>query len=310
MSDVAQSPPPPSDSEASVAVIIPIYNGEAYLAEALRSVLAQTRPAKEILVIDDGSPDSSAAIARSFPGVRVLPQANAGVSASRNRGVALTSCKWIAFLDQDDVWLPGKLERQVALLEASEGADVCFSGLDALVQVPGSDEFTRAFRSAPPNKDVAKSLYGRMRFVPTCAVVRRDTFLRVGGFESSAQPCEDWDLWLKMEQAGAGFVACPDALGLYRQHATMGSNDGLKMYRAELRAYDRRIGPRVSPLLRPFHRLRARSLFLAGLALIDRDHHRPHLLSMLTSIALFPFGYVKRYKVAAHMLLSRSGLRP
>ena len=89
----------------SIAVIIPVYNGAMYLAEAIESVLAQTHPADEIIVIDDGSTDDSLAIARRFEGITVVAQKNAGVCASRNRGVEMAATKWVAFLDQDDAYL-------------------------------------------------------------------------------------------------------------------------------------------------------------------------------------------------------------
>ena len=293
-------PPPAAES---IAVVLPVYKGAAYLAEAIESVHRQTLPPAEFVVIDDGSPDDSAAIARGFEKVTVLTQANAGVSAARNRGVALTTSPWIAFIDQDDIWEPAKLERQMSTLAAHPEADVCFTGQQGLLQVADTDTFVRNGISIPPTTALAQGLYGRLRFVPSCTIVRRSAFTAAGGFRSSAQPCEDWDLWLRMEQAGASFVACPESLLLYRLHSGNGSNDGEKMYRGELRVYDSLIGPRVAPLLRPLHRLRAESGFRAGMSLIDREQGRPHLSNMLLSLVSWPFGHTRRYKFAASMLL-------
>ena len=119
----------------SIAVIIPVYNGAEYLEEALRSVLAQSFPATEIVLIDDGSKDNSLEVARRFDGIRVIAQANAGVCATRNHGVEVTSSEWIAFLDQDDVYLPDKLERQIEAVRGVPEADVCVSGSLGLNQV-------------------------------------------------------------------------------------------------------------------------------------------------------------------------------
>ncbi|MFI4903425.1 MAG: glycosyltransferase family 2 protein, partial [Burkholderiales bacterium] len=96
-----------------VSVVMPMYNGEAYVAEALDSVLAQTRPADEIVVVDDGSHDASAAIVARYSGVRYVRQANGGCAAARNRGVAEAGGDVVAFIDQDDRWLPGHLARML-----------------------------------------------------------------------------------------------------------------------------------------------------------------------------------------------------
>jgi glycosyltransferase involved in cell wall biosynthesis len=102
------------EASPTVSVIIPCYNGARFLRETLGSVLAQTHPVCEVIVVDDGSTDDSAAVAESFgPPVRVIRQANQGESVARNRGLDEAQGEWIAFLDADDVWLPEKTERQL-----------------------------------------------------------------------------------------------------------------------------------------------------------------------------------------------------
>ena len=294
----------------TVAVIIPVYGGQAYLAEAIESVLRQTRPATEILIIDDGSPDGSLRIAQAYAEshstVRVVSQVNAGVSASRNRGAALTTATWLAFLDQDDLWEAAKLQQQLETLLLTPGADLCVTE-QRYLQPRGDGTFsTTGVIGLPPAREIGRRLYGSLRFVPSAVMVRRDRFLAAGGFDSSAQPCEDWDLWLRLEQAGATFVVCHEPLLLYRYHATNGSLNGQKMYLGELRTYERRIAPSIHPMLRPLHRQRARSGFLAGRALVDREQNRPHLRSMLASIFGFPLGNWQRYKMLLSMLLKRA----
>src|SRR5436853_749734 len=97
-----------------VSVIIPVYNCEQYLAEAIQSVLAQTHPTIELIVVDDGSTDNSAAVAKSFAVVRYVFQRQGGPGAARNRGISLARGSFLAFLDADDVWVAGKLTRQLA----------------------------------------------------------------------------------------------------------------------------------------------------------------------------------------------------
>lgn len=101
----------------TVSVVIPCYNGERFLSEAVASALGQTRPPLEVIVVDDGSTDRSAELAMSLgPTVRVIRQSNQGESVARNRGIDEARGEWIAFLDADDSWMPGKLEQQVVAL--------------------------------------------------------------------------------------------------------------------------------------------------------------------------------------------------
>lgn len=102
----------------SVSVVIPLYNARDVIKATLETVLAQTWKDYEIVVVDDGSTDGSAAIVRTYtPGVRYIRQENAGVAAARNRGIAASSGRYIALLDHDDLWHPTKLQQQVRLLE-------------------------------------------------------------------------------------------------------------------------------------------------------------------------------------------------
>ena len=112
---------------ATVSVVIPTYNRAGLLPRAIRSVRDQTRAPDEVVVVDDGSTDSTCGIIEEeFPGVRLLSQEHRGVSAARNLGIMTTSGAWVAFLDSDDEWLPQKLERQLAALEGGREAR-CFA---------------------------------------------------------------------------------------------------------------------------------------------------------------------------------------
>ena len=110
-----------------VSAIIPVFNGERYLAHALESILAQTYRPLEILVVDDGSTDRSAEVAHRFgPAIRYIYQANAGAGAARNRGIALSTGDFVAFLDQDDLWAPDKLACQMDVLRADAPVGMVF----------------------------------------------------------------------------------------------------------------------------------------------------------------------------------------
>src|ERR1035441_10508770 len=147
----------------SISVVIPAYNAFAFIAETLDSVLQQTFPPDEILVIDDGSTDDTAAVAESFgPPVRVFRRPNSRQGASRNFGVQQAVSEWIAFIDADDLWEPTKLERQMQDLFRHAGADVSYT---AHVRFSQEGETIRFRGSTPPRfapaKNIRKAQIGR-----------------------------------------------------------------------------------------------------------------------------------------------------
>jgi len=158
-----------------VSVIVPVFNGERYLAAALQSVLEQTQPAAEVIVIDDGSTDGSAAIARGFgAAVRYECQSRRdSPDASRNRGVELARGEYLAFLDQDDLWTRKKLQLQVAACGADEALDMVFGHVEQFLSPDLPVETVRRMRyptGVAPGRILSAML------------VRRSAFLRVGWF--------------------------------------------------------------------------------------------------------------------------------
>ena len=178
-----------------VSVVVPTYNRADLVCRALASVEAQTVPAAQIVVVDDGSTDGTGErLARQFPRVEVVRQPNRGVSAARNAGIAAARQRWIAFLDSDDEWLPEKLERQLRALAAS-GLRVCHC----------DEIWLRAGRRVNPRRRHAKR-GGRIYVdcLPLCAIspsavlVERDVLARVGPFDERLPVCEDYDMWLRV----------------------------------------------------------------------------------------------------------------
>jgi len=164
------------------------------LAEALESVCNQTRPADEIIVVDDGSQDGSAACAREFAGVKVIEQSQKGVAAARNRGIRASSHGLIAFLDSDDTWHPAKLMKQTAFM--ARNLNIPLSHTDEI--------WIRGGRRVNPGARYAKSggaVFARC--VEVCfiaastVIVRRELFDEIGEFDESLPACEDYDFWLR-----------------------------------------------------------------------------------------------------------------
>lgn len=183
---------------ARVCVIIPVYNGAKYLAEAIESVLAQTYTDRSILVIDDGSKDDSAEIAASLPGVRVIRQANAGVSAARNRALRETQSEYVVLLDSDDRLLPRALEIGVSLLDERPDHGFVY-GFHEPIDAAGQ----KRERSYTPVDDASLStlLAGESLVPPASAVFRRAALDGVGGFDTRLKIAEDHELYLRIALA-------------------------------------------------------------------------------------------------------------
>lgn len=181
--------------EESISVIIPAYNCQNTIVECLNSVFAQTLQPVEVIVIDDGSTDETRERIEQFGDrVMLICQANQGASRSRNRGVATASGKWIAFLDSDDIWLPDKLTRQISSLQTR-----CWSHTNSLYIGFEQDGTTR-------RTDLSEQFGGHVleqllmdNFITTSTVlIRKDVFEAAAGFDSTMDPLEDWNLWLKL----------------------------------------------------------------------------------------------------------------
>ena len=182
-------------SRALVSSIIPVYNGEAYLREAVESILAQSYRPLEIIIVDDGSTDATALVARSFGDpVRWVHQENAGPAAARNRGIGEARGRFIAFLDADDLWLPERLVRQVAELEADPdlACSVCLIQNFWMPDVAAEAERRRDDPRAGPVPG----------YLSTGMVVRREAFDAVGGFDPSLGHGDSADWVLRARSAG------------------------------------------------------------------------------------------------------------
>ena len=197
-----------------VTVIIPAYNEERFIAEALESVISQNYEPFDIVVSDDGSTDRTVEIARSFAGVEVLALEHAGVSHTRNVAIRQAKGEWLAFLDADDVWLPGKLAAQVAAVRAKPTAGICFTHLLFDVAQPAP-----AWYRGPEDGTV------RLGFEPSTWLVRKDLFDRVGYFDQQRSLAEDTDWLARLNDAGVEQVIVTDCLVRRRIHGKNASGN-------------------------------------------------------------------------------------
>ena len=220
-----------------ISVVIPSYNRAPVLGRALASVLAQSEPSAEILVVDDGSTDDTAALlARRFPQVRHLRQAHGGVSRARNTGIAASRCEWLAFLDSDDEWLPRRLAVQRRALEARPQYRVCHS----------DEIWIRRGRRVNPMRKHAKQggwifrhCLPRCVISPSSVLLHRSVLERVGGFDETLPACEDYDLWLRL-CAGYPVLYCHEPLIVkYGGHADQLSRRHWGMDRFRVQALER-----------------------------------------------------------------------
>jgi glycosyltransferase involved in cell wall biosynthesis len=210
-------------SDPEVSVVIPTRNRSELLPTVLAAVLGQEDVALEAIVIDDGSTDDTPALlaALAEPRLRVLRNdVNAGVARARNRGIAEARGTWVAFIDDDDLWAPGKLRTQLdAVAGAGAGGDepavLAYAGAVAI------DEQRRVHRvlPAPPNADSMRwhLLGGNWIGSPSGVMVRTDAARAVGGFDERLSITADWDLWLRLVEVGRA-VQCPELLVGYTEH--------------------------------------------------------------------------------------------
>lgn len=180
----------------SISVIIPTYNRQVLVQRAIHSVINQTIPANEIIVVDDGSNDQTLSIIRKkYPQVQCFRIGHGGISLARNFGIQQANGDWIGFLDSDDTWLPYKLEKQIKFLKKYPSYQICHT----------NEIWIRKGKRVNPKLKHQK--YGGFIFercLPLCVIspssvlIHKDLFLTFGMFDPDLQVCEDYELWLRI----------------------------------------------------------------------------------------------------------------
>ena len=236
----------------TVTIIIPAYNAERFLAHTIASVQAQTRPDWLLIVIDDGSKDGTVALAEALAAqdarIRVAPYPNGGVVTARNRGFAESpaAVPYIAYLDHDDVWEPDFLETLTAVLEANPAA-VGAQGVARYIDSAGRP--CEAFGGTVWPRERFGVVNGQVREVepdaptsfavaavvnciatPGQMLMRRSALEKVGAFSEDCNPCDDWDMYLRLTQHGDIIFVNKIVMG-WRQHESNVSRDSKRMER-------------------------------------------------------------------------------
>lgn len=241
-------------SQPDVSVIIPSYNRERFIGEAIDSALAQDGVNVEIILVDGASSDNTVAVARKHaPDIRIISEPDQGVADARNKGIRIASAPWIAFLDADDIWKPEKLKLQLALAE--NAPDVEFIFCDAW-QYRGDETIlssflaTREFYPKIPKRSVGEGLVVfetpmdeeimRVNYVVTTstAMVRTQAAREVRGFDPTLKVCEDYEFWLRVVKGRKSGVVEKPLVG-YRHHGSSLSDDRRAMIWGRIEVADR-----------------------------------------------------------------------
>jgi Glycosyl transferase family 2 len=283
-----------------VSVVIPVWNGERYLAASIESVLAQTHSDFELIIVDDGSTDGSAIIAdryaRMDPRLRLVRQPNQGVAGARNTGLEVARGEWVACLDHDDLMLPRRLERQIAFI--AEHPDVkAFGSVCQYINEEGRPRGGHTIGAPVRSRADLDALLKKGRLIGLIhpsVMMHRDTIRSLGGYDPAMEPAEDLDLWMRVAEAGHLVLQDDEVLTKYRVHAgsIIGAN-ATKGWQAsmlvEARAAARRAGrpePMMADFLEEWHAKPIRQRLeqtrqrlgwiyyrLAGVALTNRRWH-------------------------------------
>jgi glycosyltransferase involved in cell wall biosynthesis len=224
-------------AKPTVSVVIPVFNGERYVAAAISSVLDQTRAPDEVIVVDDGSSDATPAVLASFGSrITVISQPNGGGADATNRGVAAAAGDVLCFLDADDLWEPPKLAIQMDWLSTQPETEAVFGHVRQFIS-EDLDEETAQRLACPPSPQPGVS--------KITMAIRREAFDRVGAFDSSLRSVDFVDWFTRALDHGLKTEILPDVMALRRLHA---ANNGLRVRGSQMaenltalkRALDRR----------------------------------------------------------------------
>ena len=295
-----------------LSVLMPAYNAAAYIASAIDSVLAQTVRDLELLVIDDGSKDSTFAvasdIARRDPRVRVITQPNAGIAPTLNRGLELLRGEWVFLMHADDLMMPHRLERQRAFIAANPDLAVASS---LVHYVNGAGATIGHGRSPFTDPAAVKSAVERGGMIafnhPACAL-KREVVLKVGGYRQAFWPAEDCDLWSRVVEAGHRVAVQNEYLLKYRIHGASASISRARLMQQKTLWLERCIASRrrgeAEPTWEQFQAERKQGRWPKRLNLSRQEFGRTFYQAAIHHVA------TRNYLKFAPMLMAAAALQP
>ncbi|MEO1429683.1 MAG: glycosyltransferase [Cyanobacteria bacterium J06633_8] len=221
-----------------ISVVIPVFNGQVTIQETINSILNQTFKDIEIIVINDGSTDKTLEIVNQIidSRIKLFSYPNAGLSASRNRGIELAKGEYISFIDADDLWTTDKLELQWKALQSNPQADVAYSWTNYINE---SSQFIKSGRRIKANGDAfSKLLLTNFLENGSNPLIRKTALEKIGGFDESLPAAEDKDMWLRLA-ANYKFICVEKAQILYRTSTTSMSTNLKRQELASLKVIER-----------------------------------------------------------------------
>ena len=232
------------ENTSLVTVIVPSYNSRAFVTAAVDSVLSQSYPNVELIVVDDGSTDDTKQVLENYGDkIRYLFKTNGGVSLARNFGIEQARGEYVAFLDADDSWLPEKLEKQIEAINSSPNAGAAHTSFylgNQNLEIVGKRKPLRSIRN------VLEDLFfvGNVIGTPSSVVAKKSIFEEIGGFDPELSQCADWDMWIKLALK-TDFAFVDEPLIIYRQHdgnmsknARLLETDSTLMFEKAFKLYD------------------------------------------------------------------------
>jgi glycosyltransferase involved in cell wall biosynthesis len=274
-----------------ISVIIPTFNYEQFVSAAIDSVLAQTYRDREVIVVDDGSTDSTAKrLAPYGSRIRYIYQSNQGLSAARNAGIRASRGDWIALLDSDDLWHPCKLEIQAAYL--ARHPEVGMLACEHVTDLNRGWPEIAASTTIPEEIVSLEGLAIKCRFGPSGTLIRRQCFDDVGTFDTSLRSVEDRDMWLRIA-ARYQIVKLSAPLWYYRLHHTNMSYNAERMESNELRVLRRAFT--TLPGLQRRHMLKRKAhsycLYTSAYMYLTLGQPMAAALRLMKSFATYPLPY-------------------
>ena len=293
-----------------VSAVIPTYNYARFVGRAIDSVLAQTTPVAECIVVDDGSTDNTGEILAGYGDrIRAIRQENRGLSAARNAGLRAATGDCLALLDADDLWKPTKIARQLAVLGDNPDISVLGCGVEVL-DLEGNKLREIVNPSPGVGRTALLGLAVRASWVSgsgSGALIRRRVFDDVGLFDETLNAAEDWDMWMRIA-VGHRIYNVPEVLATIYRHGTGSFRNAARMETNQLKVYDaavRRWPHLIDAATR--RRMRARIAVDAGIELAHAGQHAPAVGRYLRALRAWPLTG-QTWKFAARGLLKIVGI--